>query len=558
MPSPVSPHLKRERGSVYLVGDDIDFVGNLVASEAASNRLNEKSIGYVFPPKYVSNRDKRDGAHRHMTLLSRREIAQLVKNCIFGGESAAAFRAMLESDDPLEIQSNENDAKPTNKILESKQQSWEYFSERVVGFCQSFLRDRMTRGKDWFVLGIGRQTEKRTGRGKNETFFLVCSYPRAAALRRKLGLEPKDFHITVGFDQRDIHDCSKGVDYLLLNRSHSLKVTMSQIISTPTELVEKARITILGGHPNDKMKASIKIDSTINIQKGRFHDANILLDAAEGVICLGKIQGGPINGQNTLTLLSLLGDSYFELTPFLEILEMRCQILGRKQDFGNVVKHANTWIDILETMQSSEESTTTYLTSIALGYKGVALSMRKEWSKALPCLRTSYELYHEAKRRNGKPRDGVQTRLESQREREAVSIERMLAKCCKITGWDAPMPPLIAFPRTAHLFNTGGTAVSSDDCVLSEKSSIVRDFGNGVSAVVEEKIDGANLGFSLSATGEILAQNRSHFVTKADHHQFGVLPSWIHEHRKSLVKILSSPTDFKQRAASQGLILYGE
>lgn len=551
-PPPLSPHLKRERGSVYLVGDEIDFAGNLVASEAISKRLNEQSIGYAFPPKYVSKRDKRDGKHRHMTLISKRDIGHLARNYRFGDESSAAFRALLESDETLEIQTNENDAKPTNKILESIQ----LVSERVLGFCQSFLHDRMTRGKDWFVLGIGRQSEKSIERGNNETFFLVCSYPRAAALRRKLGLKPKDFHITLGFDQRDIHDCSKGVDSLLLNRSQSLEVTMSQIISTPTELVEAARITILGGHPNDKMKGTTKFDGTINIQKGRFHDANILLDAAEGMI--EKIQGGPINFQNTLQLLSLLGDYHLELTLFLEILEMRCQILGRKQDFGNVVKYADTWIDILETMQSSEESTSTDLTSIALGYKGVALAMRKEWPKALTCLRTSYELYHVAKRRNGKHRDGIQTRLESQREREAVSIERMLVKCCSVTGSDAPMPPLIAFPRTAHLFNTGGTAVSSDDCVLSEKSSMFRDFGNGVNVIVEEKIDGANLGFALSATGEILAQNRSHFVTKADHHQFGVLPSWIHEHRKSLVKILSSPNDFKQRAASQGLILYGE
>ena len=94
---------------------------------------------------------------------------------------------------------------------------------------------------------------------------------------------------------------------------------------------------------------------------------------------------------------------------------------------------------------------------------------------------------------------------------------------------------------------------------ISGKSSLFREFGNGASTViVEEKIDGANLGFSLSVTGQIQAQNRSHFVTQAEHRQFGQLTLWIHEHRSVLVRILSSPSDHDQRAARQGWILFGE
>ena len=100
--------------------------------------------------------------------------------------------------------------------------------------------------------------------------------------------------------------------------------------------------------------------------------------------------------------------------------------------------------------------------------------------------------------------------------------------------------------------------MTSDDWVLSDMSSFFRDVRDEAHVVVEEKIDGANLGLSLSSDLQILTQNRCHYVSDADHSQFGTLPCWIQKHQQALVKILSSPADFKERAASQGLILYGK
>lgn len=476
---PPSPSvLKRERGSLYFAGADIDFVGNL-ASEAAPNprpcSLKDKNDDRrskqreatsrdrrVVPPEFASKRAARDGTHRHMTLLTKNEIDQVVKKAVPGNESGAAFRAVLGKSDHLDSTKNSNnESKPvTNKKQLNKSHSREQIGERILQFCQSFLQDRLIREQDWFVVGIGQQV-KPSARGRGRTnrlmsapsgparcFFLVCSYPRAAALRKKLGLPPKDFHISLGYNERDLHECSKGVDSLLSDQPHSLVATPSRIISSPRELVEVARSTMLGGKPNEKMLGTRICNNINNSQNGRFQHASILLDAAEGIMSIQKLHGEPINCQNASTLLSRFSDRHNELTPLLEILEMRCRIFGRKRDFRNVVRHADILIDILENTNSWED-TTTILKSIAHGYKGVAMSMKKEWSKALPCLRTSYELYRQAKRRNaaspsGKQCGGSTTRLETLREGEAVSIERVLAECCKTLGCDAPIPPLIA------------------------------------------------------------------------------------------------------------------
>mmetsp|Transcript_4416 Transcript_4416/g.10612 ORF Transcript_4416/g.10612 Transcript_4416/m.10612 type:complete len:1152 (-) Transcript_4416:225-3680(-) len=539
MPPPAASILKRERGNLCLAGTDIDFVG-IVAADAALK-------DWHLSQDCVANRIVRDGVHQHMTLLSRNEISYLVEKVASDGDSATALYIMLEDDELTEPKNNTMDNEMNKKTRNM------HLRVKVMRFCELFLEDRTTRTQDWFIHGIGRQGELQFGEGeKNWCFFLVCSYPRAAALRKKLGLAPKDFHITLGFNERDIHACSKGVNTLLRKQPHSITGTADRIISKPTELVELARTAILGGKSNEKMHRTEETDNTY-IRKGMFHYATVLIGAAEGMISAQKFQRKPIFAYNVLVLLELLGNNHRELTLLLNILEMKCQILGRAQDFKNVVTHADLWVDILENVNSLEDTTRTNLKSIALGYKGVATCMNKQCTKAYPCLRTSYELYHQVKHPHGS-----KTRLAAYREKEAVSIERVLTQCCKDLGYDAPMPPLIPFPRTFHLFDTGGSAVSSDDLVLSEESPFFRELRKGSHVIVEEKIDGANLGFSLSGTGQILAQNRSHFVTEADHSQFGTLASWIHEHRKSIVKILSSPTDFEQRAASQGLILYGE
>jgi atypical dual specificity phosphatase len=115
------------------------------------------------------------------------------------------------------------------------------------------------------------------------------------------------------------------------------------------------------------------------------------------------------------------------------------------------------------------------------------------------------------------------------------------------------MEGIVKFPRTRHLLNLGGTGVTRDDLVLSRRDaealvSLLRAQTTSTTLTVEEKVDGANVGFSLDAdTGAIRAQNRSHYVDAGSHAQFRTLRAYINAKRAGL-----------RRALSGGRVLYGE
>ena len=66
------------------------------------------------------------------------------------------------------------------------------------------------------------------------------------------------------------------------------------------------------------------------------------------------------------------------------------------------------------------------------------------------------------------------------------------------------MPDFFRFPHTPHLAWLGAGS-PRDDKVLSAAQAQALLAGE---VVVEEKLDGANLGFSLATDGELRAQNR--------------------------------------------------
>jgi hypothetical protein len=124
------------------------------------------------------------------------------------------------------------------------------------------------------------------------------------------------------------------------------------------------------------------------------------------------------------------------------------------------------------------------------------------------------------------------------------------------------------FPRTPHLVNgpLSGKAVARDDLTLSAADAdlfIFRD-GHGPNAcaaepggdvpirlVVEEKLDGANLGFGLAADGgTILAQNRSHHVNGATAPQWAGMPRFLDETKAELLSLFYAlPDDPRVQAA---------
>lgn len=106
-------------------------------------------------------------------------------------------------------------------------------------------------------------------------------------------------------------------------------------------------------------------------------------------------------------------------------------------------------------------------------------------------------------------------------------------------------PVIVKFPRTPHLLNLG--AKTDDDLVLPAFTTLT---GN---LVIEEKIDGANMGISLDFDGSIRVQNRSHWISANDHAQFKPLTKWIEDRETALKKLLHQDPTFPER-----WILYGE
>lgn len=105
------------------------------------------------------------------------------------------------------------------------------------------------------------------------------------------------------------------------------------------------------------------------------------------------------------------------------------------------------------------------------------------------------------------------------------------------------MNDFFRFPHTPHLAWLGAGQPRGDK-VLSHIE--VAKLLNG-EVIVEEKLDGANLGFSLGLNGEIRVQNRGQYLETPYRDQFSRLPSWLEAHRENLALSLG-----------QNLILFGE
>lgn len=99
------------------------------------------------------------------------------------------------------------------------------------------------------------------------------------------------------------------------------------------------------------------------------------------------------------------------------------------------------------------------------------------------------------------------------------------------------------FPHTPHIAWLDEGA-PRDDKVLSPNE--VADL-LAVDVVVEEKLDGANVGLSLAPDGNLRAQNRGQYLAEPHAGQFARLPAWLAQHSEAL-----------RAALKPNLILFGE
>jgi hypothetical protein len=98
------------------------------------------------------------------------------------------------------------------------------------------------------------------------------------------------------------------------------------------------------------------------------------------------------------------------------------------------------------------------------------------------------------------------------------------------------------YPRTPHLFGSTGT---DDDkhLGLNESQAFIAD----ASLIVEEKIDGTNVGIHFSSPGCMVLQCRGHEITAGMHPQYDLFKQWAAVKAETLEIILADR-----------YILYGE
>lgn len=92
------------------------------------------------------------------------------------------------------------------------------------------------------------------------------------------------------------------------------------------------------------------------------------------------------------------------------------------------------------------------------------------------------------------------------------------------------------FPHTPHLAWLAKVRPRVDKVLgPTEAKAFLRG-----DVVVEEKVDGANLGISVGETGELVAQNRGTLLGPGAHPQFQALWPWLAKHRDGLIGALGS------------------
>ncbi len=105
------------------------------------------------------------------------------------------------------------------------------------------------------------------------------------------------------------------------------------------------------------------------------------------------------------------------------------------------------------------------------------------------------------------------------------------------------MTDFFRFPHTPHLAWLGEGTPRDDKVFSTHETAALLDSD----VVVEEKLDGANVGLSLDPAGGLRAQNRGQYLAEPHAGQFARLPAWLAQHEAGLLSVLGP-----------SLILFGE
>jgi hypothetical protein len=295
-----------------------------------------------------------------------------------------------------------------------------------------------------------------------ESYVQVICWPDAAVWRMEHGLAHKDFHVTIGVRFADLHS------------------------------VQKSHQTLIQPH-NDSTVSLCEFENVIksiiwHLQSRRAHS-----NALEPVIDM-LLHHAAKQDENS--------DSCTQAAKLVQALRAQCKLRSNQRRYAEVVAISDHIILCL--------STSTDCMIPVKGLRALALVQLGKYHQALPALE---ETVARLKKKNQSSKTSLRR----------IELLRAMVQCRRYLG---PTAPFCKFPRTAHLFDTGGKAVTRDDLLVPDLEFFL---DSNKMIYVEEKVDGANVGFSLSPDGQILCQNRSHYVTASSQAQFQMLPLWLNQ-----------------------------
>jgi ATP-dependent RNA circularization protein (DNA/RNA ligase family) len=102
------------------------------------------------------------------------------------------------------------------------------------------------------------------------------------------------------------------------------------------------------------------------------------------------------------------------------------------------------------------------------------------------------------------------------------------------------MSEFFRYPHTPHLAWFSSEAPRDDKVLSPMEDKAILD-GD---VVVEEKVDGANLGFSIAPDGKLRVQNRGQYLAEPHAGQFARLPAWLLQHDDDLLAGLTKDLMF--------------
>ncbi len=92
----------------------------------------------------------------------------------------------------------------------------------------------------------------------------------------------------------------------------------------------------------------------------------------------------------------------------------------------------------------------------------------------------------------------------------------------------------VKYPRTPHLAGSAGTA---DDRHLGDRET--DRFLADPSLIIEEKLDGTNVGLHFTSAGKMVLQCRGHLITEGMHPQYDLFKQWVVVKRPTLEERLT-------------------